>query len=562
MHLAKHIPSRDGLIADLLAGLTGAVAGAPQAMAFAVIAGVSPVYGLYTAIISTIIGALVGSSVYMTVGPTNALALIVGTTLVRFDDGKGLERMIVLTLLVGIFQTGFGLLRMGNITRFVSNAVMTGFITGAMVLIILAQLRPFTGYISTSDGGILAQTWDWLRHLDQGDWRSFSMGLLAAAIIVMLHQYKRTRGVATLTAIIVTGIIVALLDWQSVEIVRDISAIPRGLPAFNAPDPQYIPALWQVALAMAVLGLVQGAGISQNIPQPDGTQPDVTRDFVGQGAANLVTAFFQGMPTSGSLSRTAVNLSAGAHSRLANVLAGVFVAFILLIFGPMIERVALAALAAHLIVAASSLISPGRLRQVWEVDLPAKVALLTTFISTLVMPLEYSIYIGVLLSLLLYVYTSAGNITAMRLVPAQNGHYEEVPLPAVLPSHEPIIVTVYGNLYFAAVGALEHLLPLPGDSELPIVILRLKGNHYLGSTGIRLLERYAAQLEARGGVLILCGLGEVIIGQLQRTGALDRLGKENVFGEQKVLLASTSAALQRARDWLAEQEAHFDELVV
>jgi SulP family sulfate permease len=132
----------------------------------------------------------------------------------------------------------------------------------------------------------------------------------------------------------------------------------------------------------------------------------------------------------------------------------------------------------------------------------------------------------------------------------------------VLPSHEPVIVTEYGNLYFAAVGALEHLLPLPGDSELPIVILRLKGNHYLGSTGIRLLERYAAQLEARGGVLILCGLGEVIIGQLQRTGALDRLGKENVFGEQKILLASTSAALQRARDWLAEQEAHFDELVV
>jgi SulP family sulfate permease len=213
-------------------------------------------------------------------------------------------------------------------------------------------------------------------------------------------------------------------------------------------------------------------------------------------------------------------------------------------------------------VAASSLISPGRLRQVWEVDVPAKAALLTTFVSTLVMPLEYSIYIGVLLSLLLYVYTSAGNITAMRFVPVQNGHYEEVPLPAVLPSHEPFIVTVYGNLYFAAVGALEHLLPLPGDSELPIVILRLKGNHYLGSTGIRLLERYAAQLEARGGVLILCGLGEVIIGQLQRTGALDRLGKENVFGEQKILLASTSAALQRARDWLAEQEAHFDELVV
>jgi len=143
-----------------------------------------------------------------------------------------------------------------------------------------------------------------------------------------------------------------------------------------------------------------------------------------------------------------------------------------------------------------------------------------------------------------------------------NGHFEEVSLPTHLPSREPIIVSVYGNLYFAAVGELERQLPLPGDSELPVVILRLKGNHYLGSTGIRLLERYAEQLEARGGVLILSGLGEAIVGQLERTGAMDRLGRENVFPQQRVLLASTTAAMQRAREWLAEQEAHFEELVV
>ena len=559
---ARRLPSANSLISDLLAGLTGAVAGAPQAMAFAVIAGVSPVYGLYTAIISTIVGALVGSSVYMTVGPTNALALIVGTTLLRFDDGSDVERMFILTLMVGVFQTTFGLLRLGNVTRFVSNAVMTGFISGAMVLIMLGQLGHFTGYNSDASGGILPRTWDTLTHLNEGDWRTLIMGIVAGGIIIALHHFKRTKGIATLTAIIVTSIFVSVLDWSAVELVRDIAPTPRELPALSVPDPQYIPDLWLVALAMAVLGLVQGAGISQNVPQPDGTLPDFTRDFVGQGAANLVNAFFQGMPSSGSISRTAVNVSAGAHSRLANVFAGAFVALILLIFGSVIEQVTLAALAAHLIVAASSMISRERLRQVWEIGLPARVALLATFASTLVMPLEYSIYIGVVLSLLMYVYTSSDNITALRLLPTQNGHFEEVPLPSALPSHEPIIISVYGNLYFAAIGALERMLPMPGDAEMPVVILRLKGNQYLGSTGIRLLERYAQQLEAHGGMLILCGVGDVIAGQLERTGALERFGKENIFGQQSVLLASTSAALKRAHAWLAEQDAHFDEVVV
>lgn len=554
-HYRQHFGS------DLLAGITGAVAGAPQAMAFAIIAGVNPVYGLYTAIVSTIISAIMNSSVYMTVGPTNALALIVGTTLIRFDDGNELERLFMLTVMVGVFQTAFGLLRLGNITRFVSNAVMTGFITGAGVLIILGQLRELTGYESHAGGTLLLRTGDWLLNITASDPRTTAIGVLATAMIFVLH-HTQLKSIATILTIGVTGVLVALLDWDSVMLVRDMSEIPVGLPAPIVPDPQFIPEIWTVALAMAVLGLVQSAGLSQNVSQPDGSLPSLNQDFVGQGVSNLVGGVFQGMPAGGSLSRTAVNLSGGAKTRMANVYAGLFVALILLVFGQLIERIPLAALAGHLIIAAFSLINLGRIKLVWRVGFQGQMPMAATFIAALLLPLEYSIYLGVVLSLGFYVYTSSSRITIQRLGQLPDGRFQETPPPKTLPDREPIIIAVYGNLFFAAARTLEENLPQCDHTEFPVVVLRLKGNHYLGSTGIRILERYAERLHTRGGVLILTGVGEQIYNELQQTGALSRFGKDNIFTEDDILLGSTTKGLARAHEWLAEQTQHFDAVEV
>lgn len=535
---------------DLLAGLTGAVAGAPQAMGFAIIAGVSPIYGLYTAVVSTIVAALTGASTYMTVGPTNALALVVGSTLVRFDTGTHVERMIVLTLLVGVFQLAFGVLRLGNLTRFVSNAVMTGFITGAGVLIILGQLRHMNGY-APETRETLPRFWEWLRHLGESDLRTVIVGLVALIIIAYLRR-TRVASLATLTGIAIASGVVALTGWQSVTLVQDISAIPGGFPTPTVPELSYVPDLGVAALALAVLASVQSAALTQNVPEPDGSTPSVTRDLIGQGLANLVGSLFQNMPAGGSLSRTAVSMSAGAKTRFANVFAGLFVLSFVLVFGGLVEQIALAALAGQLIVAALTLIRPDSILLVWRVSLSARVAMTATFVSTLILPLEYSVYVGVAISVGLYVYTSAQHLHVVRIVPTTDNHFREEPVPDHLPPHETVIFSIAGHLFFGAVQRLEEALPVPTSANCcTVVILRLRDNDYLGSTGIRFLQRYADQLEAQGGKLLLAGIGSTVLAQMERAGVLESFGRETIFTARDTVFAATEDALAYGRAWLA-----------
>lgn len=544
---------RRSLLDDLVAGATGAVAGAPQAMGFALVAGVNPIYGLYTSIVSTLVASLITSSRLMTVAATNALALVVGTTLMRFDDGLRLEYLFVLTVLVGVFQLGFGLLRLGDLTHFVSNAVMTGFITGAGLLIILGQLSHLTGYeYQTGSSAVLPRFWDWISHLNHCDGYTAVIGVVSVLAISALHR-TRVHNMATLIVILLTGTFLWVTGWQSVDLVRDISAVPGGLPALVVPHLSYAPDLVTAALALAVLASVQSAAITNSLSDRDqlAEPADVNRDFVAQGLANIVGGFFQNMVSGGSLSRTAVNVSAGARTRLANVFAALLIALTVLVFAPLIERVVMAALAAHLIVASASIMRPGMIRLVWNVNVSARIAMTATFLSTLLLPLEYSIYIGVGLSLGMYLYTSSRNIHVVRLVPTNNQHFREAELPVELPSGEPVILSVSGNLYFAAVKQLQQVMPSPGHAVRPVVILRLRDNEYLGSTGIRFLETYDRQLRARGGKLILAGVGPKIKYELERTDHLRYFGENGVFLSGDVLFDATEHALAYARQWLA-----------
>lgn len=543
---------KDSLIDDILAGAAGAAAGAPQAMGFAIIAGISPIYGLYTAIVSTIVGALTTGSAFMTVGPTNALALVLGSTIIRFDEADQIEVMFTLTLLVGVIQLSFGLLRLGSLTRFVSNAVMTGFIAGAGVLIILGQLSNLTGFAGERVSGALPRFWQWLTHLDQGNLQTTIIGVISIIVIYSLNQ-TRLRGIATLTALLGTAAFITAVGWGQVTQVRDMAQIPSGLPMPDMPNLSYAPELLTAAVATAILALVQSAGLAASLPEDEDHPLNVNRDFVGQGIANMIGGFFQNMPSGGSLSRTAVNMSAGARTRAANLFAGIFVGLILLIFQNVIEQIALAALAGQLIVAASSLIKPAQLSLVWNVNLSARIAMSATFVSTLLFPLEYSIYIGIALSLGMYVYSSATNIHVSQLVITHDHHFREEEIASTLPDHQIVIFSVTGNLYFAAVKKLEELLPSPSEADHTIIILRLRGNDYLGSTGIRFLERYAEQLAAHGSKLLLTGVNDKIRAELERTHALEELGEDNVFFADNTLFTATERALAYAQECLDQE---------
>ncbi|MCB9452460.1 MAG: SulP family inorganic anion transporter [Anaerolineaceae bacterium] len=536
------------LRADLLAGLTGAVAGAPQAMGFALIAGVSPVYGLYAAFVSTIVGTLTSSSTLMTIGPTNALALVVFSTLGN-TSSVSIEKMAVLSLLVGVFQVAFGLLRLGDLTRFVSNAVMTGFIAGAGLLIILGQLAHVSGYDPQTIAGwpeqlssSLPRFFDWLVHLPQSQPHTLVIGVAAIIIIDRLH-HTRLRNIATLVAIFVTTVFILVAGWSDVAIVAHV---PQGWPAPILPPIQFAPELLSDALALAMLALVQSAALTQAVREPDGSVSNTNRDFVAQGLANLAGSLFQALPVGGSLSRTAVNINAGARTRLANLIAGLSIGLILLVLGPVVESITLAALAGHLIVAAISLIRPERIKIVWNVTWTARAAMIATFAATLLLPLEYSIYIGVGLSLALYLHTSSHSLIVEQLILVEGGRFRAAPLPPQLPTNEAIIINVRGSLYFAAVKHLESLLPPPRPQQPTIVIIRLRESHDLASTALRFLLQYQERLRQEGGDLLLAGLSEAVWQTLQQTNMVAKFGADNLYHSDNTYFGATETAYHAA----------------
>ena len=545
--------TRKDLFADMTAGLTGATAGAPQAMGFALVAGISPVYGLYTAIVSTIIGGVFGTSSLMTTGPTNALAVVVGSTLAPFtDSGDLVARLVTLTFLVGVIQIVFGLLRLGGLTRFVSGAVMTGFVTGAASLVMIGQFEHLTGLDIPGESLVPVYLFKLARESASINLETFVMGVVAIGIIIYLH-HTRLSPFATLIAIIITGIAIALLGWDTrgVALVRDMSAIPSTLPGITLPSPKLVPDLASSALALAVLGLVQTIALVQSIPEPNKRKkPQTSREFFAQGLANVGGALFQNMPAGGSLSRTAINIKAEAHSRWSNIWAGIFVALLMMLFAGLVEQIALAALAGHLIVAGASLISPARIRFVSRAGWASRWAMIVTFASTWVLPLQYSVYVGIVLSLVLYIHQSS-HLHMTCLEPADGGSFREVSVPNVLPDRTPVILSVQGHLFFAAMNELGPLLPDPDGAEQPVVILRVRGDKLLAGTGVSLLVSYAERLRAQGGQLILCGVGDEVMATLTRTGGLHKIGPENVFRADDVLLASTQSALAYAREWLA-----------
>jgi sulfate permease, SulP family len=259
------------------------------------------------------------------------MALTVSAGLSGITGDTRIEALFVMTFLVGAFQLLAGLLRLGRLTRFVSNTVMVGFFTGVGVLIVLGQLSNLTGYQSSGSNKI-TQTFDLFMHLNLADPATVSIGIVTLAIIV-IARHTQIRNFAAILAIVVSTVLVQLFGLSSVASVSSIGAITASLPLPQLPNLLLSPMIITAALSAAVIGLIQGAGVSSNFPNPDGTYADISRDFVGQGVGNLVAGLFRGMPIGGSISQTAVMLAAGAKTRMANIFCAVFLVVIVLVFG-------------------------------------------------------------------------------------------------------------------------------------------------------------------------------------------------------------------------------------
>jgi SulP family sulfate permease len=539
--------TRDTLGKDVIAGLTAAIAGIPDGMASATLAGVSPIYGLYNLMVGTPIAALFTSSVYMAVVNTSAMALVVFEALAPYSGQEQTVALVTLTLLVGLFMLILGLLKLGWLTRFISNSVMRGFLTGIAIVIILSQLSDFSGY-AAQGGNHVAKAIDLLRHPDQVNLATLVIGLLTVVIILLLDR-TRLGSFSMLIALIVGAVLVKFIPLASVGLVGDI---PEGLPTPTLPDISLVPELLLSAIAIGIIGLVQAAGVSQGFPNPDGKYPDPDGDFRGQGLGNIAAGFFQGLPIGGSVSGTTLVVGARAGSRWANIFTGLFVAIGVVLFSTQIENLPMTCLAAILILAGFQSIKPAEIRKVWNTNRLSAAVFSLTLVATLFLPVQQAIFLGVLIQILLFIFQSSERMTIMELVPTADGDFQEQPATASLASNRVTVLLPYGSLFFAAARDFEEEAPSPEGANHAVVIILLRGRQQLGSTAIGVFVRYAQALQERGGRLYLGEVSETVRVQLERTGDLRVIGGENILMASDRLLASLRQAYDQAQAWLAE----------
>ena len=546
---------RDTLKDDAIAGLVLGVESVPDGLAGGLLAAVNPVFGLYGYMVGTFTGAMFTSSAFMAVQATGAMAIIVADVGAVHDSEDPERALWTLAFLTGIVMLVAGLLKLGSMLRFVSNAVMVGFINAVGVNIILGQLENFTGYAGEGASRV-ARTFDTLLNLAELHYATVIIGVVTIGFIIAL---ERTRlGPLGLVVAVIAGSALAFAfnaansaATTDIAVLNDIAEIPRALPLPRLPWLGIMPSLIVPALSLAFVGLVQGAGISSNFTNPDGSYPDASRDFSGQGIANMASGIFQGMPVGGSMSASSLNKSAGAKSRMSLMIAAVVMAVVILVFGNLVGYIAMPALAGLLMVVGFRTIKPDDIKAVWKTGTVQATVMTVTFVLTMFIPLQWAVMVGVGISLILFVITQSNRITIKRRLMEEPGVFVEVDPPDVVPPNEVVILQPYGSLFFASAPVFEEALPtVTPESHNSVVILRLRGRSDLGSTFMDVLVRYAEDLDRVGSKLVLVSADENLLEQFEVTGVTDAVGDGNIYGTDERVGATVKQAHQDATDWI------------
>jgi len=534
-----------------VAGAVNAVVSVPSGMATAALAGANPVYGLYATVASPTVGSLLSSSQLMQIATTGASALAAGQAVSAYPSDERGPALFVLVLLAGLFLVAFGVLRAGRLVRFISYPVMAAFLSGVAAVLVMDQSAQFAGYesaASTSLGSFV----DLLLHVGEFSWQSVVIGGTALAIMILLGKTKLAN-IASLVALVVPAVIAYLWRPEKVEIVNDVSEIPSGMPPFGVPDLGFLSINLVVsAFAVAVVIAVQGAGVSQSVPNPDGARADASRDMLAQGAGNAAASFISGMPTGASVSQSALNVQVGAKSRFAGVFHGLFMLLIILVASRLVGQVPMPVLAAIMMVAGFQAIRFAAMRSIWSVGGTARWTMVVTFLATLVLSIPAAIAVGVVMTLVLFIYQAGQTIEVHELTQQHDGEIRVEDAPDTLPAHTVTVLDVYGSLYFAASRTLRERLPDARSADRSAVVLRIRGNNQIGATFIEEINDYAHELAGRGGRLYLCGMTEDLADKLRRADRFE-LGDEVVLVPgTNVLGSSLQAAVQDAEQWLQE----------
>jgi SulP family sulfate permease len=550
---------------DLVAGATVAAIAIPQAMAYALIAGVDPRFGLYSAIVVTVIASILGSSNHLINGPTNAISLVVFSALVSFDERfDSYQALFLLAILVGVIQILIAVFKLGDLTRYVSESVILGFMAGAGVLVAVGQVGNFLGTVKkgTGDQAPLVQLWETLTK--GGPFNPHAIGLGAGTIVIVLllrkviNKYKLPQ-MDMLLGLLVAAAVAAHFGWSipaenGKSIVSVVGKIPAALPLFHIPEInwQWISRLLGSAFAISFLGLLEALAVAKSIATYTRQPLDYNRQCLAEGVSNLVGGFFQSLPGSGSLTRSSINYQAGAITRLSGIYSGVIVALVVLLLGPYARFIPKSALAGLLFITAARLIDWKRLGYAIRASRFDAILVFITAFSAIFISVDESVLIGVGLSIILFV-PRASRLDIRELVVTPERVVRER-RPGDAPAQSLLIYDLEGELFFGGAPELDHYFEQIKEETrctgINCVVIRLRRARNPDVVAVEHLEHFLHDAEKQGVTILLAGVRADLAKILKNARFQEWLPADRIFPEEEKKYSATLNAVRHAHEIL------------
>jgi len=537
------------LRADLIAGLTVALVLIPQSMAYATLAGLPEVYGLYIAFVPVFIAALWGSSRQLGTGPVAVVSTMTATVLtpivmVALAPGHTPEEYMamyipmamLLALIVGIFQFLLGFFRLGAIVNFLSHPVIVGFTNAAALFIGLSQVSKIFGVDMPGeaiDHFLTIRIWGVIQNLDLTHEITLTMGIASFAIMIGLKRYY-PKVPSVLVAVVLSTVVSYLIGFEAMG-GHVVGSIPEGLPGFQVPMFNYdaLSGLFIGAVIISLVGFMEAISIAKAMAAKTKDKIDPNQELMGQGLGNILGSFFQAYPSSGSFSRSAVNLNAGAKTGFSSVVTAILVLITLLFLTPLLYHLPKATLAAVVIMAVFGLINFKAIKHIWKTNRHDGIAAVITFVATIgsAPHLDHGIMIGAILAIVLYLYRTMQPRVSI-LGRYKDGCLHDIEAYEDLATDENIVAVRFdGSLYFANVSYFEDAM-LKAISEYPrakYLLVVGEGINQIDASGEEVLHHLVDRLNENEITVVFSGLKQQIIDVLKASSLYEIIGKNNIF---------------------------------
>ena len=540
--------TKSTLIADLIAGMTGTIISIPQSVAFAMIAGLPPVYGFYASMIAPPIAALFGSSNQMISGPTTAISIMSFAAIKQFADPTAelpefIMYSILIAFMVGVIQLVMGIIKMGKLVNFVSHSVVIGFTAGAGILIAFKQLKHVFG-IHVPQGTPLVGIVQYISaHISEANWYVFTvaMGTLVSAILIRMVLPKFYMLLA-----MIIGSLIAVFIGAEAHGIETVGEITQALPPFEMPNITWgnLKKLAPSALAIAILGLVEAVAIARAIALRTRQTIDSNQEFIGQGLANLVVSFFNGYVGSGSFTRSGVNQQAGAKTPMAAVFAATFLVIVLVFFKSYAAYLPKPAMGGIILLVGYNLIDFHHIKQVIRSSKRELIVLAVTALGTMFIPrLEFAIILGVLTSFIFYLErTSSPNIATMAV--GESGNFMNIIRDESLKECPQLkIIRIDGSIYYGSVEAVGDFFAKLNKSDYKHVLIIARGVNFIDLAAAEWLSYEVEKWKEKGGGLYFANLKIVAQDVLRDGGFYEKIGPENFFSDKRTAISTIYSKL-------------------